>query len=116
LGTSRPLNRGALAAALATGPAMAAGLQFGNYLIAELRCEQWYPAMFALVTVGLLATASACYWSWRHLQHAVPTFSTGAPASESALFLTRFSLANNLFFAVIIIAFAIPPAVLRDCH
>jgi hypothetical protein len=116
LGAAHPLNRAALAAALATGPAMVAGLQYGNYLIAELRCEQWFPAMYGLVLAALLATLTACYWSLRQLAQPNPVFSTGTPAPESALFLARFSVGANVFFAIVIIAFAVPPLVLRDCH
>jgi len=108
-----PLWTGILA-----GPVALAVDQLTSYALVKWTCATGRQAPLPLIAVAALAiTAAGAFVAWQALRqthHDVPT--DGGHPRQRARFMAILGLTVSAFFALSIVALAIPPAVLDACH
>jgi hypothetical protein len=126
LGASTDLNAGdlrwlsplALWTGILAGPTALAADQLTSYALVKWTCTTERQEVLPLIALAALAIAAGgAFASWqalRHTQDHLPT--DGGHPLQRARFMAILGLTLSAFFAMSIVALAIPPAVLDACH
>jgi hypothetical protein len=103
---------------IVTGPAALAADQLASYALVKWTCiTQRQDVLHVIAAAALAMTIGGAFVSWQALRHTegdVP--SDGGQPRQRARFMAILGLAMSAFFAVAIVALAIPPAVLDACY
>ena len=126
MGASTDLNTGDLRwlsplplwTGILAGPTALAADQLTSYALVKWTCATERQELLHLIAVAALAIAAGgAFVSWQALRHTredVPT--DGGQPRQRARFMAILGLTTSAFFALAILALAIPPAVLDACH
>jgi hypothetical protein len=112
LGTAPVINRGALAAAIAAGPACTAAAQGLSYIAAAVGCGTTWtwltlgvPATaFAIVAGSLVWLVRAAGGAWQRHDDEPPE-----------IFAARLGVGGNIFFLMVLLAFHLPRVYFHGC-
>src|SRR3954470_19539344 len=126
LGTATDLNAGDLRwlsplplwTGILAGPAALAADQLISYALVHWTCTAQRQAVLHVIALAALAlVAGGAVVSWQALRHSRDDGPTdGGQPRQRAHFMAVLGLALSAFFAVSIVALAIPPTVLDACH
>jgi hypothetical protein len=102
---------------LALGPIAAVIAQLGNYVLAARLCsDDGRVAMTILALAMAAVTTGLIVWLWRPALKTDALHGERTPQQSLATFMARVGLLLNVLMTLFIIAMAVPPVVLRDCH
>ena len=109
---SPAISRGALAAAIAAGPACTAGAQGLAYVAGAIGCgSSWGWLPLAIPAVALAVVAVSALWLLRAAGGAWQRNDEEPPV----IFAARLGLVGNVFFAGVLVAFHLPRMFFHGC-
>jgi hypothetical protein len=105
-------------AGIFAGPAALAADQLTSYALVKWTCAAGRQELLHLIAVAALAiVAGGALVSWQALRHTPEDMPTdGGHPRQRARFMAILGLTVSAFFAMSIVALAIPTAVLDACH
>jgi len=112
------VNRRSPWAAFGLGPLATIVALEGNYLLAAYACgAHGQIGMHFVSGIALFVTASLAFLLWQDARTAShPIASSERAADQTAAFLSIGGVLLNVMLSLLILALAIPPLVIRDCH